>query len=261
MIIKKNTNGKIWTLEELAPPVLKHELYEEIKALYQGLAETDLSYFDGVYCICMADQPMKQKRLLKQLKHFYPSFEPTVFDAINTRHLKNHHIGCALSHRAIVQEAKDKKYKNVLVFEEDAILHKNFSTLLKKNIFELKTLDWDIFYLGACCWGEPKLFENIEGCKTIKKLKYGGTCTHGLAWNNSMYDYVLNELPDNIEEMKKWCEAQVAIDQWTAYTVQEKKNAVISNPRLCTQPFLPNAKHDEINDFNWINEVPEWFHH
>ena len=73
-----------------------------------------INYFDKVYCICLEDRPKKKAKLLEQLKHHLPEYKPEVFNAINTRHLENHHIGCALSHRSIIQEAKNKKYKNIL---------------------------------------------------------------------------------------------------------------------------------------------------
>ena len=81
----------------------------------------------------MEDRPKKKQNLLRQLNDHFPAWDPEVFNAINTRYLKNHYIGCTLSHRAVIQDAKDKKYKNILVFEEDAILHKNFKELFSKR--------------------------------------------------------------------------------------------------------------------------------
>ena len=211
----------------------------------------------------MEDRPKKRDRLFSQLKEFYPEVKPKLFNAISTRHLKNHHIGCALSHRAVIQEAQNEKYKNVLVFEEDAVLHKKFDNLLEENINDLSGVDWDILYLGACIWERkppkpPREFELVEGCKRLKVLT-GATCTQALAYNFSCFDYILDSLPDNINDMQKWCKKHSAIDQWFMYFMQgrasvrdgfRKFKCYITEPRICSQPFLTGKnKQDKPEDF------------
>lgn len=223
-----------------------------------------VDFFDAVYCICMDDRPQKQKRLFSQIYSHVPEWSPTLFQAISTRHLKNHHIGCALSHRSVIQEAQDKKYKNILVFEEDALLHKDFRKHLVNNIVELNTSAWDILYLGACVWNpkppqKPRTFSPAPHCHYLKTLT-GSTCTQALAYNHSSYDYILNALPDNIEDMAHWCKKHAAIDQWLMYKMQgsgsvkdgfREFNCYITDPRICSQPFLiGRTKQDKPFDFH-----------
>lgn len=200
-------------------------------------------YFDQVYFICMSDKLEREKKFRSQFKCFYPNFEPILFNAINTRHLKNHFIGCTLSHRAVVQEAKNKRYKNVLVFEEDVVFHKNFPQLFEQNVKELEKIEWNICYLGAMTWN--KKFEKVSGCETIEVI-HGSTCTEAIAYNESVYDYILDSLPSDMDEMGIFCKKHAAIDQWLMYQIQEKqaeednykkKNAVIFSPRICSQPW------------------------
>ena len=223
----------------------------------------ELNYFDKVYCICMEDQPAKRTRLLGQLKLFYPTLEPTVFNAISTRHLKNHHIGCALSHRAVVESAKKKGYRRILVLEEDALLHKNFKFLLDHTSRELEPLPWNVFYLGACIWetkaSKPnRVFKKVRGAPHLE-IPTGCTCTHGIAYNELIYDYLLEKWPDNIDDMKLWCKKHAAIDQWLMYHLQGgganrnqlgASNTLMCSPRACTQPFLTGKnKQDKPADF------------
>lgn len=219
--------------------------------------ENSIGYFDAVYCICMEDRQEKKELLLKQFDYFFPGFKLNIFPAINTRHLDNHYIGCTLSHRSVIQEAKDKQYKNILVFEEDAILHKNFDEQLALNIEELKKVEWDIFYLGACVWETPsqrRHYPFYQDCKLLKKIT-GATCTQALAYNMKIYDFILQEWPKDIEGMKIWCEENHALDQWLAHPVQHQKKCVISTPRLCTQPFLLwDDKQDHPKDFIDVND-------
>jgi GR25 family glycosyltransferase involved in LPS biosynthesis len=56
--------------------------------------------------------------------------------------------GCALSHQQIWNDMLKHSYKNVLVFEDDAILEPNFNAVFKEAWDELPH-DFDIFYLGC----------------------------------------------------------------------------------------------------------------
>ena len=219
---------------------------------------------DKIYCICMEDRPQKKANLLRQLNYHFPEWNPEVFNAINTRHLKNHHIGCGLSHRRIIDTAKKKNYKNVLVFEEDAVFHKDFRNLFLRNLKDLDKVDWDILYLGACVWDprppkKPRTFPRVPNCKYLEVLTKS-TCTQALIYNSSCYDYILESIPDNINEMQTWCKKHAAIDQWLMYFMQgagsvrngnRKFNCSITSPRLCSQPFLiGDRKQDNPAVFN-----------
>lgn len=211
-----------------------------------------MEYFEAIYCICMQDRPKKKERLLNQLKHFFPDIEPVVFDAINTRDMKpkGHHIGCALSHRNVVEEARDKGYRRIMVFEEDALLHIDFKNEIQKSIRELRFREWDLFYLGAHCQRNIKErpFPKEKKCNSLS-IATGVTCTHGICYNHSFYNFLINKIPKDIKKAEEWCRKSIAIDQWFRY-FQNRKNknfkahakrhpiAYINEPILATQPFM-----------------------
>lgn len=56
--------------------------------------------------------------------------------------------GCLLSHRAIIKDAIQKKYKKILVFEDDVAPHKNLKHMLIKASHVLK-MNWKLIYLGS----------------------------------------------------------------------------------------------------------------
>jgi GR25 family glycosyltransferase involved in LPS biosynthesis len=221
-----------------------------------------MEYFDAVYCICMADRPGKRDFLLKQIKHFYPDLEPIVFDAVNTRHVKGkgHHVGCAMSHRNVMLDAKTKGFKRIVVFEEDAMLHKDFKNILSKAVAEIQDKQWDLFYLGAHC--QRKIRENPfpkeENCQYLLKPS-GMTCTHGICYNETFYDWVINRIPNDIQEAKDWCMRAVAIDQWFR-NFQNTKNenykkysgrypvAYIVDPIIATQHFMTTLYGKDCQD-------------
>jgi len=220
------------------------------------------TYFDQIYCICMPDRVRQRNLFLEQIHQLFPDVEPIIFPAISTRHLNNHHIGCALSHRAVIADAKINNYKNILVFEEDAILHKSFDIILSNCVKELENIKWDVLYLGAHVWENN--FEKFQGCIFSEKV-HSSTCMHGMAYNNSngIFDYLLANIPSTIEDMIPWCNKYAAIDQWFMYYIQSPKygkndrlfNAIITSPRICSQPCLiiGGNKPDKLTDFFNIN--------
>ena len=74
------------------------------------------------------------------------------------------------NHKFIINYAKEKGYKNVLIFEDDARFIKNVSEKKIKRIVNwLNTHEWDIFFLGAIVFPVPLLkpiTRDIGKCKT-----------------------------------------------------------------------------------------------
>ena len=56
--------------------------------------------------------------------------------------------GCALSHHAIWEDMIKNRYKNVLIFEDDASLSDKFEEVFREGWNELPN-DYDIFFLGC----------------------------------------------------------------------------------------------------------------
>jgi len=102
--------------------------------------------------------------------------------------------GCALSHRKVIQMAKDKGYKNFLVIEDDTVFCEDF---LAKVLLFLDQVpdDWDMLYFGGNHLGALKSVNvNI------------GRCTHTLTTNmyamkSTLYDYVLKNISENVDEL------------------------------------------------------------
>ena len=223
----------------------------------------------------MADRPGKKDFLLRQIKHFYPDLKPIVFDAINTRRIKGrgHHVGCAMSHRNVMQDAKTQGFKRIVVFEEDAILHKDFKNILSKATKEIKDKPWDLFYLGAHCQRNIKInpFPNEENCKYLLKPR-AMTCTHGICYNETFYDWVIDRIPNDIKKAKDWCVQVEAIDQWFR-SFQNTKNekykkysgrypiSYIIEPIIATQHFMTTLYgkdcQDDIKNFLTKKDIDE----
>jgi GR25 family glycosyltransferase involved in LPS biosynthesis len=94
---------------------------------------------------------------------------------------------CTLSHLTILFRAKIMNYKNILIFEDDAVIDEGVFENLSKCIIDLEKVDWGIFYLGC---NPLEYFKETEYLGRVKRA----TTTHCLALNSSFYDEILNNV-------------------------------------------------------------------
>tara|TARA_Y100001963_G_scaffold31057_1_gene42675 strand:+ start:6160 stop:6819 length:660 start_codon:yes stop_codon:yes gene_type:complete len=212
-----------------------------------------IDYFNHIYVICLPERMWKFRRLRVGLQRFYPEAEPQFFEAVDSRMHNNHFAGHTLASRRVIEHAKKHGYERILVFEEDAIFHKYFNYYLDNAIAELKTVEWDMVKLGGHNWEFE--FPKVEGCQFLE-IDNQSTCTHSIGINQSLYDIILDEIPDNLEDV---LEGKYVIDQW--YLNMFGRNLhpdrhyyhYITSPRICTQdPLLgeeDSGKPDNRQDF------------
>lgn len=160
----------------------------------------------------------RKKKFQKQAQNL--GFLPNLcfFDAIEEK--ENWHLWCLLSHREIIKIAKDNKYKNILIFEDDAEVISENITYLWPSIEELRSIKWDIFYLGSSLvWEDLPLLEKNDRLYRL----YGGRSTHAIAYNMSSFEYLL-QITDNSD---KFIKKYKAIDTYLSLFAQEKMKSFI----------------------------------
>lgn len=92
--------------------------------------------------------------------------------------------GCLLSHIKAVELARKRRYKNILIFEDDIIFHNKFKTLLHK-IHRIPKF-WEILYLG-CSQKKCNQYKPSSGFYVANKSR--GTFAYAI--NGSIYNDVL----------------------------------------------------------------------
>ena len=102
--------------------------------------------------------------------------------------------GCALSHRRVIELAKERGYKNFLVIEDDTVFGEDCKNLdfFMKQVPE----DWDMIYFGG---------NHIGGLKSVNTNI--AKCIHTLTTNcyamkSTLYDVVLNAIPNDVSGLK-----------------------------------------------------------
>lgn len=113
-----------------------------------------MNFVDQIYLINLDRRPDRLKASQDQFNHHnltvekVPAIDGSKLPPEHLREMKPGVIGCMLSHRCIIEDAKYKGLEAVMVFEDDVELHPGFLPLLKDSIRDLPC-DWDMLYLGG----------------------------------------------------------------------------------------------------------------
>jgi GR25 family glycosyltransferase involved in LPS biosynthesis len=159
-------------------------------------------YFDKIYCLNLDRRQDRFEKVKCQFDENNINFERwSAIDGDNFTDFKSnlnerissikgeienkYSLACLLSHIEIIKDAKSKKYKKILIFEDDVILSKDFSEEVKI----LKDKDWKLFYLGASqfIWKDIQIDKGIYKCKNTL-----GTFAYAI--DSSIYDDLLEIL-------------------------------------------------------------------
>ena len=196
-----------------------------------------LDFFDAIYCINLKERTDRWDRCHAEFEKFGISDRIIQFSAIKPKiderwdrptpwarpgYPRPGAVGCAESHKAVITLAKEQNLNNVLVLEDDFMVCDNWSENLKSSLSDLIKYDWHIFYLGYHLhrtWGMRRnKGKNLK--KIISKKKRGIHLTVGLAYNSSIFDYLIEDI-DPFDWKKQGREGHV--DKYYARNSKLKK--------------------------------------
>tara|TARA_R100000152_G_C6777589_1_gene207550 strand:- start:893 stop:1609 length:717 start_codon:yes stop_codon:yes gene_type:complete len=232
-----------------------------------------LGFFEEIFCINLVSREDRWHRCQKSFDKI--GIKPRVrhFEALNPRkynfdekydkQIGPYHVvpnaGCLGSHRRIIKLAKENGLKNVLVFEDDVdFLHDDLD-LVKRSTESLPE-DWGLFYLGATvekqmCMVDEHLFQTNFA-----------KATHAVAYNHTVYDEILNLVPEGVPELVEFTSSCVAVDNFLINSIQSKYPTFICNPLFAVQgrsfsdivQMNIDYSHDQIRFFEQ-NKPEEFF--
>jgi GR25 family glycosyltransferase involved in LPS biosynthesis len=95
-------------------------------------------------------------------------------------------LGCLLSHREIIKQSINKKYKKILILEEDFMISDDFQDKLNKY-HQLFSKEWKLFYFGSSQleWNNISFEDNYYHAK-----KSNGTFAYGI--DSSIFQEILD---------------------------------------------------------------------
>jgi glycosyl transferase family 25 len=176
-----NDYVKIFVINLANRPIKKHYMIDQ-------LTTHNLNYniFEAVDGVTLDIEAMYDSYVLDKTKSM----------GYMQRLMRRGEMGCALSHIFIWNSLmSDDKYKYYLIFEDDAILSKDFKNKLENILKDIEDKDWDILYLNDNC--HPHFKDECEGNvfsnTTIKpnRIGYG---LYGYVINKQFVDKVINKI-------------------------------------------------------------------
>lgn len=151
------------------------------------------TYFDKIFYMNLPKDVDRNENILSQFKKYnitnFERIEGKVFTQVPDKNIwRNYNnkdekyilgnIGHIDSTLEIIKLSKERKYKRILILEDDIEISKDPSELLVTNENILN--DWDMLFFGG-------LIESYFRNQIV--------CVHAYALNNTLFDDIINMLP------------------------------------------------------------------
>lgn len=154
-------------------------------------------YFDKIYCINLDHRKDRWDDSVKELQKWGLLDEVERFNAINGKDIitdnnfiNKGEMGILLTHKTIIEECVEKKYKNILIIEDDI----EFTSEIDKIDDYMSSIPekWDMIYFGGNHNTHMGNKLNFVNDKILKlNMTYG---IHCVAINNTIFDLIINLL-------------------------------------------------------------------
>jgi hypothetical protein len=201
------------------------------------------TYFDAIFCLNLDEEAERWDEMTRRFARLDIGWRVERVPAVATP--ENHHIGCALSYRRMIVQARKRGYHNVLIVEDDAIFLDATVEVMRTAIAELSERQWDLLYLGGAVWSQTFPFADDS---TSLQIPQGVTTTHAVAVNETAFDLILADLPEEGDPaFAAWIDTHLAIDQYLASRARSGAlRPLIVSPRVATQPSLRGASDADL---------------
>jgi hypothetical protein len=220
---------------------LGEEMVRGIVARVQAELAGPFHFFDAIYCINLDRQADRWEEVQRRFRRLGIERRVRRFPAAETP--LNHHIGCALSHRRIIAEAKRQGLETVLVFEDDVRFSLDAAEVLALSLQELEGRQWQLLYLGGYLTRD--YVGMVPDCLHLV-IPAQITCTHAITYHRSVYDQILAAVPDNAIDVARWLTKQRGIDQF--YTLELGASTYLTNPVIATQSSILPAEDRQFEE-------------
>lgn len=147
------------------------------------------------YCINLKRRPDRREFMSRQFERL--GLRPQWFDAVDGLDLSPEQAGdhrpggiaCSLSHLGVIRDARLHDHPSVLIFEDDAVLCRDFNERLALFL-SLAPQDWDMLFLGISFLRDP-----VEPGRHVHRL-VDGYAAHAYVVRRPMYDAIIGAMGD-----------------------------------------------------------------
>jgi len=156
------------------------------------------SFFDKIYCINLKHRVDRWDNCSRQFKENGLNVER--FDAVNGRELvpnginglMSGEVGVIRSNYNVIKDAKEKGYKNIIIFEDDVELCDDFINKFNTS-FNRVPKGWGFLYMGGNHVGGLTPVNDY-----ISQIRHS-YAIHAICVNEQVYDHILEILPNEKE--------------------------------------------------------------
>ena len=202
-------------------------------------------FVDRIFYINLEHRKDRKEQIEAEIRNYDPNLEITErFDAVNIKptanNITNGRIGCTMSHAKIVQIAKERGYKNILILEDDFhFLIEKDKMLNNLHTFYENINDYHMILLGT---NYARFYDT--GFPNIYKVSNSQT-TSGYIINHSVYDDFLKMTDYAIDGLIKTGNPDIyAID--FAWKSLQGKNKQIYSFNKATRVGIQRPSYSDI---------------
>lgn len=199
-------------------------------------------YFDEIYCINLDERTDRWEHAQKQFEKAGILDKVQRFSAIKDI---DGRVGVIKSNLEIVKIAKQKKLKNVLVFEDDVeFIVDNPQKILQDSINQIVNIKWHLFYLGA------NTHQKLAKFKPNLILLRNAYAVHSMAYSDLIYDIFIRRY-EGIKMIKNFDDI---LDVFLANKIQEKFICLMTAPMMTTQMNSYSDIEKRVVNYDFIEE-------
>jgi len=195
--------------------------------------------YDNIFIINLKENIDRREKISKEFKKFnIKNYE--FLEAIDGKTVSNYkevkhkiktrgHYGCLLSHKKAIQLSINRKYKNVLIFEDDIELTEYFFDILKN----IKVPKYNMLYFGGLTDGIKLFMNNFSYIKD-----YNVMGAYGYSVNESLYSTIIDLIENKVN----------CIDMIYVEHLQKRDDIILLNDIILTNEDTTNTS-DKGNIF------------
>lgn len=170
-------------------------------------------FFEEIYCINLDNEPEKWNAIQGEFDKIGIKSRVKRFKGIPDIARSR---GCSLTHLKLIENAKSKGLKNILIFEDDTVFFNWDNTLLQNALINLRS-DWRIFNIGYNLYAGYSQIKYEVISKNLIKIEKGSDVRSNNAYavNHTAYEYIIRNYGLFFREWKDH-HANWHLDQWYA---------------------------------------------
>jgi glycosyl transferase family 25 len=209
-----------------------------------------LDFVDKIFYINLEHRKDRKNQIESEIKKIDPLFQK--MERFNACTYKNDKIrknvigaiGCSMSHLNIVKIAKERKYKRILVFEDDFMFKVNINDL--NNYME--NFIKNIKYFSFLLFGTNKLKSSISIKPNIYKVHFSQT-TSGYIIDESIYDKYISHIENTTQKLIETQKKELYAVDMAWHKFQKETNVYTFN----TNNFKVGIQRPSYSDIEIMN--------